>query len=294
MLILHCSQARFVWNLALEQANFYRKWQGCTPNGAVRGHQLTAARAEFGWLAEGSSVVQQGALRDFDRAMTNWLEGFKKRKAGLPGRTHGHPSWRRAGTHEGFVVRDLLVRRLGRKWATVDVPKLGGVRFRLTRPWAEVQKTTSARVTMDRAGHWHVCLTCMPPVFVRKATGARTGVDRGVKNSIATSEGKKFHPPLLSVGEEKRFLALARRLGRQKKGSNRRNRTRLSLATLHVRLVNRRTDWAQSTANWLVHEYDLVVFEDLRIPNMVRKPKPRPDPDQLGVFLPNGARAKAG
>lgn len=27
---------------------------------------------------------------------------------------------------------------------------------------------------------------------------------------------------------------------------------------------------------------------------MVRAPKPKPDPDQLGVFLPNGARAKAG
>jgi putative transposase len=27
---------------------------------------------------------------------------------------------------------------------------------------------------------------------------------------------------------------------------------------------------------------------------MVRKPRPKPDPDRRGAFLPNGARAKAG
>lgn len=56
--MLHCSQAQSVWNLALEQANFYQTWLGSTPNGAVRGHQLTAARAEFGGQADRSGVVQ--------------------------------------------------------------------------------------------------------------------------------------------------------------------------------------------------------------------------------------------
>jgi Helix-turn-helix domain len=174
VLVSHCSHARFVWNLALEQANFYRKWQGSTPGSAARSRQLTDARAEFVWHAEGSSVVQQGALRDFDQAMTNWSDGVKKRRAGRPGKTHGHPSWRRARTHEGFVVRDLQVHQLGRKWATVLVPKVGQVRFRLTRPWADVAKATSARVTKEPAGQWHVALTCLPPVFVRTATGKST------------------------------------------------------------------------------------------------------------------------
>jgi transposase len=147
---------------------------------------------------------------------------------------------------------------------------------------------------LDRAGHWHVALTCLPPVFVRKATGAQAGVDRGVKNSIATSFGDMDHAPSVTAMEQARFLALSGRMSRQKKGSNRRNRTRLCLATLHATLGNRRTHWAQTTANKLVHKYDFISFEDLRIPNMVRKPKPRPDPERPGVFLPNGARAKAG
>jgi transposase len=294
VLVSHCSHARFVWNLALEQANFYRTWQGPTPGSAARSRQLTEARAQFAWLGEGSSVVQQGALRDFDQAMKNWFTGLTNRRAGLPGKVNGRPTWRRAGTHEGFMVRDLEVHQLGGKWATVLIPKVGQVRFRLTRGWADVAKATSARVTKDASGHWHVSLTCLPPAFARVTTGGSTGVDRGVANSIATSQGVMDHAPTLSKSEQVRFLALARRMSRQRKSSNRRNRTRTSLAKLHATLANRRTDWSQKTASQLVQDFDLIAFEDLRTANMVRKPKRKPDPDQPGVFLPNGARAKAG
>jgi putative transposase len=34
--------------------------------------------------------------------------------------------------------------------------------------------------------------------------------------------------------------------------------------------------------------------EDLKIANMLRRAKPVPDPDNPGMFLPNGARAKTG
>ena len=36
------------------------------------------------------------------------------------------------------------------------------------------------------------------------------------------------------------------------------------------------------------------MVEDLAVSAMTRRPAPKPDPDQPGVFLPNGARAKAG
>jgi putative transposase len=44
----------------------------------------------------------------------------------------------------------------------------------------------------------------------------------------------------------------------------------------------------------LVARYDLLVVEDLKIRNLVRRPPVRPDPDQPGGFLPNRAGAKAG
>jgi putative transposase len=41
-----------------------------------------------------------------------------------------------------------------------------------------------------------------------------------------------------------------------------------------------------------VGDYDLIVFEDLKIQNMTRRPKPRPD--GKGGYEVNGAKAKTG
>jgi putative transposase len=67
----HCGEARFVWNLALEQFNQWRPGRSSPPGSQERFRQLAEARRET-WLGEGSSAVQQQALRDFDQALRNW------------------------------------------------------------------------------------------------------------------------------------------------------------------------------------------------------------------------------
>lgn len=284
VLVEHAAHARFVWNLALEQANCYRREQGPTPNTAARMRQLTEAREASEWLRLrlGSSAVQQAALRDFDQAMKNWW-----------GHTHRRPTWRKASRHNSFVVRDLTVARINRKWATVLIPKLGHVRFRLTRPFTDVAAASSARVSVDRSGRWWVSFTCPPPTFDRAHTGKSVGVDRGCANSIATSEGVMAHAPGFTVGEQARFLALQRRKARQVKNSGRYTLTRAKIARMYATLGDRRRDWVEHTSTALVRGYDVVAIEDLHIPNMVRKPKPKLDPEIPGAYLPNSARAKA-
>ncbi|MGH3577291.1 MAG: helix-turn-helix domain-containing protein, partial [Mycobacterium sp.] len=89
-LLEHCRHARFVWNLAVEQQQFWQPGRH-TPGYNEQSAQLTEARAEYDWLAAGSQTVQQQALRDFAQAMRNFFAG-----------THRRPSWRKAGVHEGF------------------------------------------------------------------------------------------------------------------------------------------------------------------------------------------------
>src|SRR5215469_12274859 len=112
------------------------------PRLAERCRQLTEARAENVWLAEGSVIVQQQAIRDHDQAMANFFA-----------RTHRRPRWRKAGCDEGFRIVQLKagdVRRVGRHWGQVRIPKVGWVRFRWSRPVPEGVK--SFRVTRDRSG----------------------------------------------------------------------------------------------------------------------------------------------
>ena len=71
-----CGQARFVWNLALEQRLMWRCWQGLTPGYVEQSRQLTQARSAEPWLAAGSQTVQQQALRDLDQAWRNFLRWY--------------------------------------------------------------------------------------------------------------------------------------------------------------------------------------------------------------------------
>jgi len=90
----HCAHARFVWNLAVEQQSWYgAAGRGTAPGWVAQAGQLTEARAEHDWLAAGSQMVQQQALRDFGQAMANLFAGTRRK-----------PTWRRAGRDAGRAV----------------------------------------------------------------------------------------------------------------------------------------------------------------------------------------------
>src|SRR5215218_1718606 len=169
VLLGHCAHARYVWNLAVEQRSW---WQpGRRPIGYVeQARQLTEARAASRWLATGSVIVQQQALRDFHAAYASWFascKAWRKRYATAPPHERpaapSPPSWRKRGRSEGFrivAVGSENVRRVNRRWGVVLVPKLGWVRFRWSRPTPAAK---SYRITRDRAGRWHVAFAAVPP-----------------------------------------------------------------------------------------------------------------------------------
>ena len=74
VLLQHCSDARYMWNLAVEQHAWWRPGRGSAPGYLEQCRQLTAARAEHPWLATGSQTVQQQALRDFTQAKAAFLD----------------------------------------------------------------------------------------------------------------------------------------------------------------------------------------------------------------------------
>ncbi|MGZ8746089.1 MAG: helix-turn-helix domain-containing protein [Mycobacterium sp.] len=89
-LMAHCRDARYVWNLAVEQQQHWQPGRKA-PGYVEQAAQLTEARAEYVWLRAGSQTVQQQALRDFAQGMRNFFNG-----------SHRQPTWRKAGVHDGF------------------------------------------------------------------------------------------------------------------------------------------------------------------------------------------------
>jgi putative transposase len=282
ILLIYCAHARFVWNLAVEQHQHWRRGRKSPPGYLEQCRQLTAARAENPWLAAGSQTVQQQALRDFARAIAAFFD---------PANPARRPTWRKAGRDEGFRItgqrgRQWDVRRLNRQTGQVWVPKAGWVRFRWSRAIPPGAK--SYRVTCDRAGRWHVSFTAIPDPVPAPGNGQVVGIDRGVAVAAALSTGELLHAPGLTTRERARLRRLQRKLARAKRGSGRRGQVRLAIARLRARDRDRCKDWAEKASTDLARRFDLIRVEDLRIAKMTRSAKgTREDPGR-------NVRAKAG
>ena len=261
----HCAHARYVWNLAVEQHAHWRPGRAGAPGYLEQCRQLTAARAGYPWLAAGSQMVQQQALRDFTQAMAAFLD---------PANPARRPSWRKAGQDEGFRVvalRPGQVRRLSRHVGEVRVPKAGWVRFRWSR--AVPADVKSYRATRDRTGRWHIAFAAVPAPVPAPGNGQIAGIDRGVAVSAALSTGELLHVPGLTGREQARLRRLERKLARARRGSGRRGRVRLAIARIKAREADRRKDWAEKVSTDIARRFDVIWIEDLQIPSMTRSAK---------------------
>src|ERR1039457_4672691 len=260
----HCGHARYVWNLAVEQHSHWHPGRASAPGYLEQCRQLTQARAENPWLSAGSQTVQQQALRDFARAMAAFFD---------PANPAGRPTWRKAGRDEGFRItgrrgRQRDVRRVSRKTGQVWVPRAGWVPFRWSR--AVPPDAKSCRVTMDRAGRWHIAFAVIPGPVPAPGNGQTVGIDRGVAVAAALSTGQMLHAPALTARERTRLRRLQRTLARATRGSDRRGRVRHAIARLRARETDRRKDWAEKVSTGIARRFDVIRVEDLQVKNMTR------------------------
>jgi putative transposase len=283
VLMEHCRHARFVWNLAVEQQQF---WQPCrhAPRYNEQSAQLTEVRAEYIWLASGSQTVQQQALRDFAQAMSNFFAG-----------THRRPTFRKAGRHEGFRQVGLKPRHidnLNKRYGRVWIPKVGWVRFRRSRGVPAGVK--SYRITQDRSGRWHIAFAHIPDPIEGPGDGSVVGVDRGVAVSAALSTGALLQTPSLTPGQQNRLRRLQQRLARAQRGSHRRRRTRLAIAKLTARDADRRRDWVEKTTTDLARRFDTIRVEHLDVRAMSRSARGTVEHPGVGVAQKRGLNRAIG
>jgi putative transposase len=275
---------RAVWNTGLEQRREYRR-RGAWMNYQPQAKELAEAKAEQPWLAQVPGHCLQQTLMDLDKAC----------------RTHGtlRVHWR-SGRRWAPSFRfpegsKMAVEQLNGRHGRVKLPKLGWVKFRLTRSLHDVVIRSATLTKQGR--HWYLSLLVNDGIEAptdHAAPDTAVGVDRGVAVAVATSVGELLDRAFVTEGERRRALGLQRKLSRAANGSANRNKTRTNLAELRARERRRRQDFCQKTAHQLAHTNALVVLEKLPAKNMTRRAQPAPDPDNPGRYLPNGAAAKSG
>jgi len=272
------SACRAVWNTGLEQRRAYRR-RGAWMNYRQQAGELVEAKTEHRWLAEVPGHCLQQTLMDLDKAC----------------RAHGTFTVRwRSGRRWAPSFRfpegnKMVVERLNRRHARVKLPKLGWVKFRLSRSLAGMVIRSA---TLRRDGkHWFVSFLVddgQTTPHAHVAPEAAVGVDRGVAVALATSDGSLLDREFVSVGERARAMRLQRRLSRCARGGRNREKTRAALAVIRARERRRRLDFCAQSAHLLATSNAVVVLEDLKTRNMTRSAKGTLDEPGKNVAAKSG------
>lgn len=252
---------RLVYNLGLEQRrDWWRQFKantGIAISYPSQARELTALRAEFDWIAAVSIICQQQALRDLDKAFGNFFAGRAD-----------YPTPRKQGMNDAFRFsgRDCQWRKLNAKWAVVKLPKIGEVKFRLTRDIPGTVKNVT--VTSDALG-WHIVFSTEVEHTTPLNFGPAIGIDRGVVHTIALSDGTFRDMPKEQLNLlDRRARKQARKLARCKRGSNRRHAARKILARTKAKIARIRLHWNHERTTEIAAMHSVVVLEALKTKSM--------------------------
>ena len=215
---------------------------------------LPSWKIEFEWLKQSPSQALQHALKNLDRAFTNF---FEKRAE--------YPRFKKRGYSDSFRFPQGF--KLDQSNSRIFLPKLGWVRYRNSR---EVLGTVSNVTVRNRNGKWFVSIQTTREVKQPVAQGDAVGIDMGVVCFATLSDGTVV-PPLNIF---KRYAAELRKaqqaMSRKKKFSNNWKKAKARVQRIHVRIGNARRDYLHKTSTTISKNHAMVVMEDLQVSNMSR------------------------
>src|SRR5664279_1546070 len=196
-----------VWNTGLDQRRQYRERRAWI-NYPQQCHELAYAKLDpdFAWIKDVPGHCLQHTLNDLDKA----CRMHSTCKVKFRSKARWSPSFR---FPEGKHMR---VQRLSKRWAQVNLPKFGQVRFRWTR---ELDGTIrSATLTRDGVhGDWF--LSILVEDGIQEATPdpalPAVGIDRGVVIALALSDGRMLDQQFTSPSEQAAIVRLQQQAARQ-------------------------------------------------------------------------------
>jgi putative transposase len=278
---------RELYNAALQERRDAWSHSKTRINYGAQSAQLTEIRSARPDQAVWSFSSQQATLRRLNTSFEGFFRRVKR------GQKAGYPRFKAAGRFDSVEwPKDGDGARWLPETRRVYLQGVGGVKVELHRPVAGRVKT----IQIKRQGRrWMLVLSCDDvPTSALPATGAQAGIDVGVVAYATLSDGTEVANPRWARQEAGRLAVAQQRLQRAQRGSHNRVARRQTVAARHRKIANRRKDFHHKQARELVARYDLLVVEDLKIANMLRRAKPKPDPDHPQQFRSNGARAKSG
>ena len=203
----------------------------------------------------------------------------------------GPPRKKGRGVYDSITYTQAAAFQVGEN--CISFSKLACIKAVLHRSIPGVPKTCTIR---RQSGKWYACVSCEVEAELLPSTCEVVGMDVGINNFAVTSDEEFIDNPRF-FRQDQKALAKAQRKFEKVKNKHRspqRRKAKRVVARKQERIRNRRHNFVHQLTRRLVNRYGLIAVEMLLVVNMMATPSPKPDPENPGQFLPNGASAKSG
>ena len=245
--------ARFAYNWALAEWNkAYEAYKADKTKPKPSAYDLSKlwTKTKPEWADEVSRGPITKAILNVGQAFINMWNGHGK-----------HPVFHKRGRKDSFYVDNTKAKIKGRK---VHLPRIGPVKLREELRFEG--KIVSYTVS-HKAGQWHVSVQV--EVKPEKTNNkSKAGVDVGINKLAVASDGTICENPKHLAKEQQKLKKLQRRLARQTKGSNRRERTKRRIGRAYINISNKRNDAMHKFTTMVTKSHGTVVVEDLDVKGM--------------------------
>ncbi len=251
-----CTRWFYNYALNLTSETYKQTGKGLSRNEII--NLLPSLKKENEWLTEAPSQVLQQAALNLSSAFLNFFEGRAK-----------YPTFKKKQNRQsirfpqGCKLRDDALK----------LPKIGDVHCQVSRqPEGSLKSVT---VSVSPSGEYFAaCLYDDGKELPEKSSeGKAIGIDVGLTHYAITSDGTKHGNPKYYRKYEKKLAKRQKQLSRKLKGSNNRNKARVTVAKVHAKIVRCREDFLQKLSRKLVDENQVIVVENLAVRNMVKNHK---------------------
>lgn len=242
---------RLIYNLTLEQKDYAYSSKKYNVSKYESYNQLPELKNEFTFIKNVYSDVLQEVI---DRVYKSYDKFYKG---------GGFPKYKKKGLYNSFTFkRGIFI--INNK---VKLPKIGLVKFFNSRDINGTIKT--ATISKELKG-WFISITFDTPIINRYCDNQAVGIDVGIKHFLTLSDGSFIDSPYFLEPKLKELKRLQRKLSRQVKESNSRNKTKYQISKLYLKITNSRKDFNQKQSTIICDKFSEVYIEDLKIQNMVK------------------------
>jgi putative transposase len=258
--------ARFLWNKALAM-NLWRLENGYPLiwySEFSKMLTLWKQSEEMSFLKVAPSQSLQQKLQDLERAFKDAFDKKQKNKR--------IPTFKKKGRCTDSIRFPSKV-SIGGDHNVVNLPKIGGIKFRRTR---RVKGEIRSATVSFESGQWFVSILCKVEHQPTSTATSAVGIDMGVVRFATITDGKNHShiEPINSFRASEKKLAKAQRsLSRKVRFSNNWKKQKAKVAKIHSHIANQRKDFLHKHSTMLSKNHAAIVVEDLKVRNMSRSAK---------------------